>query len=51
MALKTTMPMETQDFQDWYEAVIETTCKTCQLEDFTTCQIRRVLTKYGVLPN
>lgn len=50
VALKTTLPMELQDFEDWYCAVIETTCKTCLKTDYTECQIRRVLMKYGVYP-
>ncbi len=50
MALKTTLPMELQDFEDWYCGVIETTCKTCLRDDYTECQIRRVLAKYGVYP-
>lgn len=50
MALKTTLPMEVQDFQDWYEVVVETTCKTCTRPDYETCPARRVMTKYGVYP-
>lgn len=50
VALKTTIPMEIQDFEDWYEGVVDTTCKTCLKSDYTTCQIRRVLMKYGVYP-
>lgn len=50
MALKTTLPMELHDFEDWYESVIETTCKRCLREDYADCKTRRVLTKYGVYP-
>lgn len=50
MALKTTLPMELQDFEDWYESVIETTCKRCLREDYADCKTRRVLAKYGVYP-
>ena len=49
-AMRSTLPMELQDFEDWYCAVIETTCKTCLKTDYTECQIRRVLAKYGVYP-
>ncbi len=50
LALQSTIPMEMQDFTDWYCEVIETTCKTCTREAYEECQIRRVLTKYGVYP-
>jgi hypothetical protein len=50
LELQTTLPMELQDFEDWYESVIETTCKKCLCEDFTECKTRRVLVKYGVYP-
>lgn len=50
LALKTTLPMEAQDFEDWYETVIEATCKICERDDYADCNIRRVLTKYGVYP-
>ena len=50
LALKSTLPIDVQDFQDWYEAVIETTCKTCRNAEFEECTIRRVLDKYGVFP-
>ncbi len=50
VALKTTLPMELGDFEDWYESVIETTCKWCRREDYADCKTRRVLAKYGVYP-
>ena len=50
VALKTTLPMELHDFEDWYESVIETTCKRCLREDYADCKTRRVLAKYGVYP-
>ena len=50
IALKTTIPMDIQDFEDWYENVIEGTCKKCLRADFQECKARRVLTKYGVYP-
>jgi hypothetical protein len=50
LALKTTLPMELRDFEDWYESVIETTCKRCLRDDFTECKTRRILVKYGVYP-
>nr|WP_092074964.1 DUF5651 domain-containing protein [Dendrosporobacter quercicolus]NSL49592.1 hypothetical protein [Dendrosporobacter quercicolus DSM 1736]SDN24045.1 hypothetical protein SAMN04488502_11548 [Dendrosporobacter quercicolus] len=50
LALKTIIPMQIQDFEDWYCAVIETTCKRCCSEQYQECLIRSILTKYGVYP-
>ena len=50
MRLKSTMPMARGDFEDWYESVIETTCKGCRCSDYATCKIRAILQKYGVYP-
>ena len=50
LALRSTIPMEIEDFQDWYSAVIETTCKRCYTDNFAECPIRKVLSKYGVYP-
>jgi len=50
LKLQTTLPMEMHDFEDWYEEVIEVTCKTCRRPDWTVCKMRRVLHKYGVYP-
>lgn len=50
LAMQSTIPMETKDFEDWYCSVIETTCKKCCTEQYTECQIRGILTKYGVYP-
>lgn len=50
VALRTTLPMEVQDFEDWYENVIEATCKMCLRTDYQECKARRVLAKYGVYP-
>lgn len=50
LALKTVFPMKVQDFEDWYCAVIETTCKTCHQDGYTDCGIRRILNEYGVYP-
>lgn len=48
--MRSTLPMELQDFEDWYCGVIDTTCKVCLRKDYPECQIRRVLAKYGVHP-
>lgn len=50
MALKSTLPMELDDFADWYGEVFEKTCKLCHNNEFKECAIRRVLMKYGVYP-
>lgn len=50
LTLRSTIPMEIEDFQDWYSAVIETTCKRCYTDNFAECPIRKVLSKYGVYP-
>ena len=50
LAMQSTIPMETKDFEDWYCSVIETTCKKCCTEKYEECQIRGILTKYGVYP-
>ena len=50
VALKTTIPMELADFEEWYSCVIEVTCKTCTFENYAACPIRKILTKYGVFP-
>lgn len=49
-AMRSTLPMEVADFEDWYCGVIDSTCKVCLRKDYTECQIRRVLAKYGVYP-
>jgi hypothetical protein len=50
LQLKSTLPIDLEDFQDWYEFVIESTCKTCTRADYAECAARRVLTKYDVVP-
>ncbi|AIF52036.1 hypothetical protein UFO1_2489 [Pelosinus sp. UFO1] len=50
LELQTTLPMNVEDFQDWYSFVIETTCKTCTRADYEECPARRVLNKYEVFP-
>jgi hypothetical protein len=50
LQLKTTLPINVEDFQDWYEFVIEHSCKTCTRADYTACAARRVLSKYDVVP-
>jgi hypothetical protein len=46
--MKTHVPMNVEDFGDWYGFVIETTCKTCTREDYKQCPGRRVLSTYDV---
>jgi hypothetical protein len=50
LQLKSTLPIDVEDFQDWYSFVIESTCKTCTRADYAECAARRVLTKYDVVP-
>jgi hypothetical protein len=50
LQLKSTLPIDVEDFQEWYEFVIESTCKTCTRADYAECAARRVLTKYDVVP-
>lgn len=50
LQLKSTLPINVEDFQDWYEFVIEHSCKTCIKADYTECSARRVLSKYDVVP-
>lgn len=50
LQLKSTLPIDVEDFQDWYSFVIESTCKTCTRADYTECAARRVLSKYDVVP-
>jgi hypothetical protein len=50
LQLKSTLPIDVEDFQDWYEFVIEQSCKTCTRADYTACAARRVLSKYDVVP-
>ena len=50
LALKSTLPMSLEDFEDWYSFVIEDSCKTCTRENYAECPARRVLTKYDVFP-
>lgn len=50
LQLKSTLPINAEDFQDWYEFVIEHSCKTCTKADYTECTARRVLSKYDVVP-
>jgi hypothetical protein len=48
--LKTSVPIDMADFQDWYEFLIEHACKTCRRQDYTECPGRRILMKYDVFP-
>ena len=50
LALKSTLPMSLEDFEDWYSFVIEDSCKTCTRDNYAECPARRVLTKYDVFP-
>lgn len=50
LQLKSTLPINAEDFQDWYEFVIEHSCKTCTKADYKECAARRVLSKYAVVP-
>ncbi|MDD4601479.1 hypothetical protein SDC9_04163 [bioreactor metagenome] len=49
--LQSVLPMYISDFEDWYEFVIENTCKVCKRSDYENCPARRVLEKYDVCPN
>ncbi|MDU2064397.1 MAG: DUF5651 domain-containing protein [Sporomusaceae bacterium] len=49
-AMDTVLHIDLADFEAWYSSVIETTCKTCYSKEYKECQIREVLTKYGVYP-
>ncbi|MCC5468576.1 DUF5651 domain-containing protein [Pelosinus baikalensis] len=50
LQLKSTLPIDVEDFQDWYGFVIEHSCKTCTKADYKECAARRVLSKYDVVP-
>lgn len=50
LSLKTVLPISAEDFQDWYEFVIESCCKVCARADYEECAARRVLSKYDVFP-
>lgn len=50
LKLKSTIPMDGGDMNDWYEFVIDTTCKVCRRADYVDCVARRILTTYGVWP-
>jgi hypothetical protein len=50
LQLRSTLPINVEDFKDWYEFVIEHSCKTCTKTDYIECAARRVLTKYDVVP-
>jgi hypothetical protein len=50
LELKSVLPVELEDFNDWYEFVIESSCKVCSRPDYEECPARRVLSKYGVYP-
>jgi len=48
--LQSIMPMAVDDFQDWYEFVIESTCKPCTKSDYEECPARKFLLKYNITP-
>jgi hypothetical protein len=48
--LKSTVSIDQSDFQDWYEFLIESSCKTCERQDYAECPARRILMKYDVFP-
>lgn len=50
LKLKSVIPMDGGDMNDWYGFVIDTTCRVCQRQDFEQCDARRILSKYGVWP-
>lgn len=50
LKLKSVIPMDGGDMNDWYEFVIESTCKVCRRTDYEACVARRILAKYGVWP-
>jgi hypothetical protein len=49
LQLKSTLPIDVEDFQDWYGFVIDHSCKTCTRADYTECVARRVLSRYDVV--
>lgn len=50
LKLKSVIPMDGGDMNDWYEFVIDSTCKVCRRADYEACVARRILAKYGVWP-
>lgn len=50
LKLQSTLPMDVEDFFDWYSWLIDHTCLTCKREDYTECPGRKVLVKYSIFP-
>jgi len=50
LELQSMMPIAVEDFENWYEFIIETTCKPCTKLDYEECPARKVLLKYGIFP-
>ena len=50
LKLQNVLPINADDFNDWYGFVINSTCRVCQRTDYEQCDARRILTKYGVWP-
>ncbi len=48
--LNSVIPFPAEDFKDWYEFMIEHTCKTCTRGDYQECPARRILMKHDIYP-
>lgn len=46
--LNSVVALESEDFNNWYEFLIEHACRTCERKDFKECKARQILMKYGI---
>lgn len=47
--MKSNIHMTKDDFEDWYEAIIENTCQICTEKDYKACTMYRILMKYDIV--
>lgn len=50
LKMRSVLPMQIEDFQAWYEFVIEHTCKICEMVNYQECPARRIMMKYDIYP-